>query len=177
MDWKALGQQALKIGLPILGTALLGPAGGAVGSLIAGAVGLPADASPDQLAAAIASPDNLLKLQTLQTQHNEFLVSAAATTYQAMLKAESDDQASARNLAEIDISHGNAFTSALSAIVRPLWGITCLVLFIWSLVEGHQLDASSLSIMQTILQFYFGGKIVEAVTPHLAEALATFGRK
>ena len=38
MDWKELGQQVAKLGLPILGTALGGPAGGTVGALIASAI-------------------------------------------------------------------------------------------------------------------------------------------
>ena len=38
MDWTELGQQIAKLGLPILGTALGGPAGATVGALIASAI-------------------------------------------------------------------------------------------------------------------------------------------
>jgi len=176
-ELKDIGIQLAKIGLPILGTAIGGPAGLAVRALIAGKLGLSADANPAQIATAISDPANLVKLQELQNQHEEFLVNAASVAYQAMLKAQTDDLASARNLAQIDISHGNALTSALSALVRPIWGLGSFVVVAYSYWQHVPLDGSIKDIVSIVLQFYFGGKIVEAVTPHLAEALATFGRK
>lgn len=93
------------------------------------------------------------------------------------VEAEYADIASARNLAEVDISHGNAFTTMLSSIVRPIWGIGGFMLVSFSWYKNVPIDPAMQDIITVVLQFYFGGKIVEAVTPHLAEAIATFGRK
>lgn len=55
MDWTALGTQLAKIGLPLLGGALGGPAGALVGKTIAAALGLGQDATPEQTAAALGN--------------------------------------------------------------------------------------------------------------------------
>jgi len=71
MDWKALGQKVGKAA-PLLGSALGGPAGGAVGAIIASAFG--ADSTPDAVAAAIkSSPDAVIKLKEIEAQNEQSL--------------------------------------------------------------------------------------------------------
>jgi hypothetical protein len=68
VDWKSIGKQLAAIGLPILGTALGGPAGGLVGKAIAGALGLGQDATPEQTAAALGnlSGEQLVALRAIE---------------------------------------------------------------------------------------------------------------
>lgn len=62
---------------PILGTALGGPAGGAIGALVSAALGT--TNSPDAVAQAIkADPANAVKLVELQTAHQEMLITTIA---------------------------------------------------------------------------------------------------
>lgn len=78
-DWKAIGKSLADIGLPLLGTAIMGPAGAAVGSLIASALG--SGTSPAEVAAAVtqaasgANPDAILKLRELELNHQAKLFS------------------------------------------------------------------------------------------------------
>ena len=74
MDWKQVGNTAISVGAPLLGGALFGPAGAAVGSIIAAQFGVSPDATPDQVLTAIKSdPDAALKLRKIETDHTERL--------------------------------------------------------------------------------------------------------
>src|SRR3990167_11058137 len=55
MDWKSIGGQLAKIGLPLLGGAIGGPAGAVVGKSLASALGLGQDATPEQTATALGN--------------------------------------------------------------------------------------------------------------------------
>jgi hypothetical protein len=65
-DWKSLGEILAKLGLPILGTALAGPAGAAIGGALANAVfpGAPEAAqksTPETLAALLTGSTDALR--------------------------------------------------------------------------------------------------------------------
>jgi hypothetical protein len=55
MDWKSIGGQLAKIGLPLLGGALGGPGGALIGKSISAALGLGQDATPEQTATALGN--------------------------------------------------------------------------------------------------------------------------
>lgn len=92
------------------------------------------------------------------------------------IEAQYADVANARNLAATDISHGNALSTFMSSIVRPIWGLGGFVLVAYSWWTHSAIDPAFQAIITTVLEFYFGGKIVEAITPHVTEMVATFGR-
>lgn len=74
MDWKDIGNTAIKVGAPLLGGALFGPAGAAVGSIIAGKFGVAPDSTPGQILTAITGdPDAALKLREIEATHVERL--------------------------------------------------------------------------------------------------------
>jgi hypothetical protein len=87
------------------------------------------------------------------------------------VEAEYQDRNSARDLAKADIAKGNAFTGSLAAIVRPLWGIGAFVLIAWSVWAEKTISAPVQAITETVIMFYFGGRVVEKVTPHITGAL------
>lgn len=65
MDWKELGKTVTKIGAPILGTLLGGPAGASIGAMVASAVD--GDASdPAALAQTLLNPEAALKVRELE---------------------------------------------------------------------------------------------------------------
>jgi hypothetical protein len=77
MDWKSLGEKLVSVGLPILGNALV-PGGGTIVALVANALGLGVNATPDQIATAVSTnPDNIVKLKELQDRHEEVLIKVA----------------------------------------------------------------------------------------------------
>jgi len=87
------------------------------------------------------------------------------------IEAEYADRNSARQLAAAEIAKGNALTSLLAAIVRPLWGIGAFVLVAYSVIYGVAISNVLNDIIQTVLMFYFGGRVIEKVTPTIVGAL------
>lgn len=76
MNWADLKNDIAKVA-PVLGTAIGGPAGAAVGALVSSALGT--DNTPDAVLSAVqANPDAVLKLQELEKSHTEFLANLAA---------------------------------------------------------------------------------------------------
>ncbi len=74
MDWKELGKKIVEIGAPILGTALMGPGGSALGGIVAKAVGGdPKD--PKSLMEAIEkNASAAVELRRVELEHEEFII-------------------------------------------------------------------------------------------------------
>jgi len=90
MNWKDVGKAVGKFA-PLLGGALGGPGGAAIGSLVASSFGVEND--PDKIAAAIGGdPDAAVKLLAIQNGHEERLQELALQT----LAVELADKANAR---------------------------------------------------------------------------------
>jgi hypothetical protein len=89
----------------------------------------------------------------------------------AEVEQEYKDRADARALAAAEAARGNAFTMALSATVRPIWGLASLVVVAYPYLAGGlgwpavMIDDNTKQIIQTVIMFYFGGKTVEKVLP------------
>lgn len=104
MNWSDIGN-AVGRAAPIVGTLLGGPAGAAVGALVANALNVSND--PDAVNAALAaSPDALVRIQELQVnarvQLEQLAVQIETTRIQAagaQYSAEAADRDSARQLA------------------------------------------------------------------------------
>ncbi|MGI1671974.1 MAG: hypothetical protein K6L74_16850 [Neptuniibacter sp.] len=91
--WKRLGQQLIDKGLPLLGGAVLGPAGASLGGLIASSIGSDS-AEPEILLDQIqqAQPEMIVELKQLEYRHRETLENIALQETQAFLQ----DRQSAR---------------------------------------------------------------------------------
>lgn len=104
MNWSDIGSMVGRAA-PIVGTLLGGPAGAAVGALVASALNVPSD--PDSVNAAIAAnPEALARVQELQinarVQLEQLAVVAEGNRLQAeaaQYSAEAADRDSARKLA------------------------------------------------------------------------------
>jgi len=93
------------------------------------------------------------------------------------LKADLDDIASARNLAAQDIAGGNNFTRFLSATVRPVAGYLAIACVVYSVARGVDLTPMVKDVVETVFEFYFGGRVLEKVMPHLSAAISNAGVK
>ena len=89
------------------------------------------------------------------------------------MEKEFEDRASARALAAADVARGNAFTNVLSAIVRPVWGFASLIVVAYPYLAAPiglpsvSIDGATKDIVQTVIMFYFGGRTLERVLPHV----------
>lgn len=90
------------------------------------------------------------------------------------IEAEFKDRDSARNLAAQEIAKGNAWTSAAAAMVRPLWGIGCFALVAYSVLASYTITPVLQAIIETVLYFYFGGRVIEKIAPVV---MAGLGKK
>ena len=121
MNWKDIGGVIGKAA-PVLGTLLGGPAGAAVGALVASALGTAND--PDAVNAALASdPDALARVQELQINAKVELQQLAVTAENNRLQAEAAQYAA--EAADRDSARKLAAQQPRD-IIRPL--ITVLVL-------------------------------------------------
>lgn len=88
MDWKSIAKQLANLGLPILGAAVGGPAGAIAGKGLAAALGLGADATPEQTAAALGnvSGEQIVALKALDAQMAKDQLEASTAQVEAVNK-------------------------------------------------------------------------------------------
>lgn len=122
MDWKGVGNAVIKAGAPLLGGALFGPAGAAVGSIVAAQFGVSPDATPEQVLTAIkGDPDAALKLRKIETDHVEHLQALE----NERLRIETADVQSARN-----VHQHHWMPSAITLLMCAMFGMIIGALFI-----------------------------------------------
>lgn len=83
MNLADVAKTAASVGLTALGTALAGPAGGAVASTIAHSLGL-TDANPATINAALGDPTNVVKLKQIEASVRIAQISADAQSVKAV---------------------------------------------------------------------------------------------
>lgn len=131
MDWKQVGNTAISVGAPLLGGALFGPAGAAVGSIIAGKFGVSPESTPEQVMAAInGDPDAALKLRQIETTHVERLQELE----NERLRIETADVQSARS-----VHQHHWMPSAITMVMCAMFGMIVGALFIWA-IPGENKD-------------------------------------
>ena len=97
MDWKTLGEQVAKIGLPLLGAVLPIPGGAAIGTALASAIG--ANADPESVLAALTSnADAQLKARQFELTHQETMLQIQLKYETDQYAAEVSDRSSARGM-------------------------------------------------------------------------------
>jgi hypothetical protein len=158
VKWSDIGSMVGKAA-PLVGTLLGGPAGAAVGSLVAAALGVMDD--PEEVKAALAgNPDAFAKIQELQVnakiQLQQLAVTLETTRIQAegaQYSAEAADRDSARGLA----------AKQQNDLVRPaitfilLLGAFAILVCIFSGVAREALtDPVALSTVSMLIALWFG---------------------
>ena len=135
MNWSDLKPIVAKAA-PILGTLVGGPAGAAVGSLIAAGLGVSND--PDSVSTALLqNPDAYVKLQQIEADNRVQLQQLAVTAEMnrlsasnAQYSAEAADRDSARKLAAAQPGDWMRPTLALGVLV-----ITAYI--VWAILSGY----------------------------------------
>lgn len=178
MDWKdvagAVGKAA-----PLVGTLLGGPAGAAVGGLVAAALG--SGPAPDDVAQALATnPDAAVKLRQIEADHAEHLQALAVQAETARLAADTDALRIAA--ADRDSARGREVKAADTITPRALALLVTAGFFGalgWLLVEGKpQAGGDALLVMlgalgtawTAIVSYYFGSSAGSARKDEIAAA-------
>lgn len=155
LSWSDVGKAIAGIA-PVLGTALGGPAGAVVGSLVASALGT--SSSPDAVNAAIAAdPASAAKILQVQTEHQEALVKMQ-TDYQTNLDTQRSDviQAEAKSDSWMASNWRPILMLTFTAIVAMNW----LILPVVSWFGPHLVPLVLPPDMWALLKIGVGGYIV-----------------
>ncbi len=122
MDWDSIGK-VVGEAAPIIGTLLGGPAGGAVGSIVATVLGV--ENEPQKIAEVIKQdPDALLKLKEYEFVHKEELMRLQFQT----LEKELQDKANARK------EHKHSIMPAIiTVMITVMMGIIGYAIFTYEI--------------------------------------------
>jgi len=127
MNWKKISKIVGKAA-PLLGTALGGPAGGTVGAMIAGALGV--DETPEAVERAIKNdPDSLLKLKQFELENEKSIREHAFKVLDVELK----DKQSAR-----EAHRHNPMPAFICAALTFLVGAGAYLLFTLHIPDANQ---------------------------------------
>ena len=168
MDWRDLASTVGKAA-PILGTLLGGPAGAAVGSIIASALGT-GNTAEDVSAAMQADPAAMVKLREVEAAKTVRLQELAADMAKHDLSTAAADRASAR---EREAKTGDTFTPRTLALLVTAGFFGVLG---WLLVEGKpQAGGDALLVMlgslgtawTAIISYYYGSSAGSAAKTEL----------
>ena len=86
------------------------------------------------------------------------------------IETEFSDLANARGLAEAEIAKSSPLTSFLAAAVRPVWGIGAFALVAYSFIYSKEIDSVMAGMIEIVIQFYFGGRVIEKIAPIIGSA-------
>lgn len=168
MDWKDIAGVVGKAA-PILGTLLGGPAGAAVGSIIASALG--AGNSPEDVSAAIAAdPAALVKLREIEATKTVRLQELAADMAKHDIATAAADRASAR---EREVKTGDTAAPRVLALLVTcgFFGVLAQLL----IVGKPEVGGDALLVMLgalggawgSVISYYFGSSAGSAAKTEL----------
>ena len=156
MNWSDIAGAVGKAA-PILGTLLGGPAGAAVGGLIASALGTAND--PADVAAAMQNPDAAIKLREVESRRQVDLQALAVDMAKAEIATAAADRASARDR---EAKTGDTLTPRTLAMIVTVGFFGVLA---WLLAYGKpDTGGDALLVMlgalggawAAIISYYFG---------------------
>jgi len=155
MDWKDLGEEVAKIGLPLLGAVLPIPGGAAIGTALASAIG--SGKPEDILTALTANADAVLKAKQFEETHRETMLQMQLKYETDMYAAEVEDRASARVMQ----SDTKAFTVPALAFVIVGAFIAMVVGTLLGFAKVDSVLAGTLvgylsAKCEQVIAFYFG---------------------
>jgi hypothetical protein len=159
-DWKTVGHRLAKVGLPLLGTALGGPAGGAAGAFIASVIGKnPGDITPDDVMSAIGNQELILKLREIESNHEirlqELILQGEQMRFQDVASARKREVDTTEATGKRDI---NLYILAWTVVVL-FFALVAALMFI-DLGENtgpvNQLFGAIAVGFGTVLQYFFG---------------------
>lgn len=162
-----VGRALVKVGLPALGTAIGGPAGGIVAGTLGSLLGVdPADTDALKTAIASASPETLLRLREVE---------ASVALAELETARNEADEATARHAADM------LSDSRFSKLIRPLSLAVTLGAFLLLVAAGVAVPQDRVEtvlgllavlgdILVAMIGFYFGGRTLE-------KGVARFGKR
>jgi hypothetical protein len=171
MDWKEVGK-TIGSAAPALGTLIGGPAGGAIGALVASALG--SEATPAGVSAAVANnPEAFIKLKQLEADHALELQKLAVTAEQNRLAAATAELQATTSADTSTLQAVNATMQSESHAEhwmqwawRPVWGFVsaaaffvvcgfvCYLMFLGVVGKDHDAMRSIPDLVSTFVELF-----------------------
>jgi hypothetical protein len=126
MNWQDIAAIVGKTA-PLLGGVLGGPAGAAIGSIVAAALGT--ENSPDAVAAALGDPDAALKLRAIETAHEAELQRISLELARAEIADVADARARDVELAKLGKSNTRSTVMVISAALGLFACLLTLIVY------------------------------------------------
>lgn len=166
MDFKSLGEEIAKIGLPLLGSILPIPGGVAIGTALAAYISSPSAKPEDILATLSTSAEAVQKAKEFEGLHNE-----------RMMQMRLDfDKSEETNQANVIIAEAKG-ESWLQQNWRPLTMISfsCILWSYWLGYGPENLTQDTINQLFELLKIGIGGYIasrgVEKTVPGIVDAI------
>jgi hypothetical protein len=160
IDWKTVGRKLAHVGLPLLGTALGGPAGGAAGALIASVLGKdPSAITTDDVTAAIVNPELMVKFREIESNHEirlqELILQGEQMRFQDVASARKREVDTTEATGKRDI---NLYVLAWTVVVLFFALVGTLMFIDLGVNTGpvNQLFGAIAVGFGTVLQYFFG---------------------
>lgn len=119
--WEDLGTTVAKAA-PLLGGAIAGPGGAAIGQLVASAFGVDPDDPAAITAAVQQDPQAAVKLREIELRHQERLETLAFQRHEAELKAETARHAESQATIRTEVEHGTDYVQETRPKIARLSG-------------------------------------------------------
>lgn len=116
LDWKQLGTEIAKLGLPLLGAALPVPGGAAIGAALASHIGAPSSDPTDILNVLAASTEAVQKAKEFELTHQETMLRITLEHEATMRQADTADLTVVNNTIQEELKH-----SAEEAWYQKAW--------------------------------------------------------
>src|SRR5690606_6771932 len=132
MDWIDVGKKIAATGAGLLGSAIAGPAGAGLGSIVADVLGV--ENRPDEIALAIErDPQAAVKLQEVQSQERVRLQEIASAQVLAEIQASTARQQTVNETMRAELKHDGWFKSGWRPFIGWVFGI-CITFLIVAMV-------------------------------------------
>jgi hypothetical protein len=155
MDWKDVAASVVRLGAPMLGSALGGPLGGMAGKILADAFGAAA-ATPDAVHAAINDKVADLKIaaEAAQKAESEWMSALAEIGKQQVSEVGETMRIEAMSEDPLQRWWRPLYALELSLIECPAFALTVL----HALWNGHEAGINGLANISGLLITYFGAR-------------------
>jgi hypothetical protein len=153
MNWTDLIAPLVKLGAPLLGSALGGPLGAAAGKIVADAFGA-SEATPAAVDAAIKSIDPATAAQTAQAAEDKWLAALADIGKTQLTEVGQTMRAEAASGDLLQRWWRPLYALELSLIECPAFALT-LLRALWI---GHDTGINGFATLATLIIAYFGAR-------------------
>jgi hypothetical protein len=157
MDFEAIGKTILSKGAPLLGLAIGGPAGAALGQVVASELGADPTDSNDVINKINELSDAKVKLLQIQDQHSEIIKQIQLE--EIKLKYETISNAQQREIELAKAGHPDDTPKILALVYTAGFFLMHFILFLYPQLKDYNITTALNAGEMLVLSYYFGSSL------------------